>query len=245
MEKLPALLLALFITGIIAADYYLISSLEEVKRERVQIVQVLDGDTVKLADGRSVRLLNINAPEKKEPTSQLALTYLARFKDSYVDMENMGTEKYGRTLGRLYNGSAYLNFELVEQGFAQTFLIDAAEEDSFKEAEREAIAEEKGIWQRSPDYACLIASINKNEEYIVMEKRCSASLKGWTLKDESTKTYRFKSEPAEEFILYSSKGTDNATALFWGNTNVWNNDKDAILIADAAGLLVFYDDYGY
>lgn len=243
MYKKKAFLWAFALTGLMIVAYYEFFHDDVGVREHVQIGRVLDGDTIELIDGRRIRLLNINTPEKNTPFSELAASYLAQYVNQTIELEVTGVEKYGRLLGRLYNPS-YVNLALVRQGFATSFLVAESEKAPFKGAQEEAFEKNRGLWQKSPFYGCMNAIINKKDEYVTITHGCD-SLNGWKLKDESTKEYIFKGHEPSFFVLYSAKGTDNNTAFFWNQGNVWNNDKDSIFVRDSDGLLVFYQQYGY
>ena len=78
MERKGALVIAFLITGLIVGNYLFFTD-AGVVRERVEISRVLDGDTVDLVDGRRIRLLNINTPEKGLAYSDLAKEFLSEF----------------------------------------------------------------------------------------------------------------------------------------------------------------------
>ena len=242
MDKKHALLLAFLITTLIAGNYFFFVE-AGVSRESVEITRVLDGDTVELDDGRKVRLANINTPEKGLAYSELARNYLEEFVGKNLEMENLGGDKYGRTLGRLYFDDKYINLEIVRQGFAHTYLVFEDEEREFARAEEYAHDRELGIWE-SPEYAdCISATINKYDEYVVVYDSCDLDLKEWTIKDESTKTYRIDEDAGSELTIYSGEGEDSTNVRYWGKKKIWNDDKDRIFIRDSSGLLVFYDSY--
>ena len=246
MKQKHAFFIAVFITFIIAGNwlFFNASSLFP-DREIVIISRVIDGDTVELEDGRTIRLLNINTPEKGEFGSELSAGYLSDFINENVGFEYAGIEKYGRTLGRIYSDN-YINLKLVQLGFASPFLVNDKEIEEFRDAQREAVDENKGIWERSEYYGCLDVEINKKEEFVVIEDECGLNFQRWSVKDESTKKYTFKKEfRAEKFKLNSAKGTDTETEVFWGRDNIWNNDRDSIFIRDKNGFLVYFDSYGY
>lgn len=106
------------------------------------VVGITDGDTVKLRCGdaaeEKVRLLQIDAPEKKQAfgtQAKKALSELAYEKT--VHLERSGTDRYGRTLGRVSLDGTDLNVEMVWRGFAwcyRRYLSDpsclAIEEDA-------------------------------------------------------------------------------------------------------------------
>ncbi len=243
MQKRNAFLISLFVTIIFAAIYFFLTSSHEF--ETVTITRVLDGDTVELQDGRHVRMLNINAPEKNRPKSSEAADFLSQFLNQSVELETVGIDVYDRILGRLYFQGAYLNLRIVSLGLAHTYLVDDAELKEFRKQEGLARNSGKGIWQKSEYYGCLTAEMEEKEEYLLLEKNCDIDIEGWRVKDESTKDYTFNKDMPQKFTLYSEKGTDTSTAVYWGAGNVWNNDKDSIFIMDENGLLIFYDSYGY
>lgn len=239
MNKISALFIAILLT----LSIFLISKYERNNDlERVTVERAIDGDTLDLIDGRRVRLLNINTPEKNERGYQEAKDYLAELNNKTVNLEITGTEKYGRFLGRVYD-PRYVNLDIVERGLARSFLVQESETKKFKDAQENARKKQSGIWEHSHYYGCVDAQINKKEEYIVIISTCNSTV-GWVVGDESTKRYIIKSN-FEEVRLYSGDGKNNETALYWGVGNVWNDDKDSLFIRDKEGFLIYYSQYGY
>ncbi len=243
MDKKHALLLAFLIT-ILAVGNYLFFKGSSPELEKVIIGRVLDGDTVELEDGRIIRLLNINTPEKGYAFSNEAKNFLEIFKNRSVELESAGIEKYGRTLGRIYSDK-YLNLEIVRLGLAHPYIVDESEVEDFEIAQEEAKKNERGIWKKSEFYGCLEVEINKNDEYVEIMDSCGLEFKGWTLKDESTKSYKMDKIKTREFRIYSEKGDNKGDEFYWGRGTAWNDDKDAIFIRDSKGLLAYYYRYGY
>jgi hypothetical protein len=71
----------------------------------VAIRNVIDGDTVELADGRRVRLVGYDAYELSEPLGQLAKRALSGLCSSkaYLDVDDLEPrDRYGRILGYLW-----------------------------------------------------------------------------------------------------------------------------------------------
>jgi len=246
VEKKRAIFLALAITLVIALDYWYFSASigDERNLESAVVARVLDGDTFDLTDGRRVRMLNINTPEKGEFGADNAKTYLKQFENKTVEISVIGRETYGRLLARVYAPN-YINLNMVREGLARTLLVQDEEVKEFARAQQEAIEGNRGVWARSANYGCLAGEIDKKDEYVEFENRCAISLAGWTVSDETTREYTFKTEPAERFVLYSARGSENKTALFWKRVNAWNNDRDALIVRDEQGKLVYYNSYGY
>lgn len=240
MNKKASFFLALAITILISGNYIFISD-NGVVREKVEISRVLDGDTIELTDGRKIRLLNINTPEKGLSYSDLGKNYLSEFKD--VELEKVGEDKYQRILGRIYSGDIYLNLEIVKQGYAHSYLVDESEKKEFANSEKYARENGLNIWEKSEYYGCLEVEINKYDEYLDIRDSCALNLIGWSIKDESTKSYEINKDPGDSFRIYSSKGTDSENKLYWGKEKIWNDDGDRIFIRDSNGFLVYYYSY--
>src|SRR3989344_7268034 len=191
MKKIYSVILALLFTLLIAGDYYLFTHLDDTQRETVFVSRVIDGDTLELEDGRTVRLLNINSPEKSDSKYLLAFDFLRNLENRTVEIETESFDKYGRVLARIYSPE-YINLELVKKGLASKFLVSDSEIKTFSRAEDEAVRTHSGIWGSSPYYGCFNIDINKNDEYLVLENACGEiNMKGFMLKDESRKQYFF------------------------------------------------------
>jgi len=245
MEKKNAFILALLITLIFFGNwlFFNVSNLFP-DREEVVISRVIDGDTIELEDGRIIRLLNINTPEKGKPFSKEASGFLEEYLGKTIELETDGKGKYGRVLGRIYD-SKYINLEIVKQGHAHVYIFGDNELESFKKAEEEARKKERGIWQKSEHAGCLDVEINKNDEFLSITDTCGLDFKGFTIKDESHKDYEIDSSQTNSLILYSEKGVDKDEKLYWGRGEVWNDDRDSVFVRDKDGFLVYYDSYGY
>ncbi len=246
MERKHAFILSFLITTLIASNYFFFSSLAKNNFESVTIRRVIDGDTIQLKDGRTVRLLNINSPEKSTPSYKLSMDYLKTFEGDDIQIENLGYDKYHRTLARIYSPD-YINLEIVKKGLASKFLVDKSELSVFNNAEKEAISLSLGIWKKSEYYGCIKTEINKKLEIVVINNKCGEiNMLYWQLKDESRKTYSFKNVSFTTVSLHSLAGKDNSSDLFWNSDqNVWNNDRDSLYLFDNEGGLVYYESYGY
>ncbi len=245
MKKRHAAIFAFLVTGLIISNIALLSILNEGQMESVLISEITDGDTIKLEDGRTIRLLNINSPEKNQPLSDLATNFLKQYENKTVEIEISGIGIYGRQLGRIYADS-YINLELVSQGLSHKYLVEHDEIDEFIEQEAKAQEAELGIWKKSEDNGCLSAEINKKEEFVNIVNTCNKDFNNLALKDESTRTFTFTIEALSAVILYSGPGQDSYPEIYLeSKRNIWNNDKDSIFIRDENGLLMYYDSYGY
>jgi len=130
----------------------------------VVVQRVVDGDTVRLSDGRSVRLIGLNTPElgkqgrSDEPFAVAArkrLEALVADSGGRVGLRLGAQEKdhYGRTLAHLYSVSgASLEAQILADGLG--FQVAVAPNvdlvDCQQAAERSARQAGLGLWKRSP-----------------------------------------------------------------------------------------------
>jgi endonuclease YncB( thermonuclease family) len=247
MDKKYALFLALCAALLAFGAFFLLhSTASEKNLENVTIERIIDGDTLKLADGRTVRLLNINAPEKNMPNAMLSASFMKSFENKTIEIEITGADKYKRSLARLY-APKYLNLQMVNLGFASNFLVDDSELGVFAKAEEEAVKNGLGIWNKSYYFGCFDAEIDKSAEIVKIRNNCQEiNVNGWYVKDESRKVYRLSNIALGEVALHSGRGEDNSTDIFWNlDTDVWNNDRDTLYFFTQEGGIVHHESYGY
>ena len=231
---------------------------------QVTVARVLDGDTVELADGRRVRYLGLNTPERGQPFYQEATDTNRRLvegKEAWLALDVQPTDQYGRTLGYLWVGGQFVNRELVRQGLATLYTEppNVRYTEALVAAQQAAREAETGLWAPA-NLPLKIQKIyydapgsdpdNPNGEWveIVNDGAKAVDLTGFTLKDEANHIYTFPAatlSPGRQLNVYSGQGTDNAGALYWGLVGdaVWNNDGDTAFLRDPQGRLV--DIYEY
>ncbi|CAM3648447.1 Thermonuclease [Pseudomonas reidholzensis] len=132
--------------------------------QQVAVRQVVDGDTVRLSDGRSVRLIGIDTPEigrkgrASEPYAEAArqrLQALIKASDGRVGLVPgvESKDKYGRTLAHIYgrNGDNLEAVLLSEGlGFRVAFAPNVRLSGCHQAAEQAARAVRAGLWRQSP-----------------------------------------------------------------------------------------------
>lgn len=127
--------------------------------QTVEVSQIFDGDTVRLADGRKVRLIGINAPEighdgaPSEAYAEQAREDLSRLVHGH---RNVGLrfdaerhDKYGRLLAHLFlpDGRS-IEARLLEQGVATSLAIppNTWNLDCYLGVEAKARSKGTGLW---------------------------------------------------------------------------------------------------
>lgn len=120
-----------------------------------RVVGVMDGDTIKLLTPQkqeiTVRFAEIDAPEKDQPYGQKSKQALSDMVfNKEVRVVKTDTDRYGRTIGRVYVDDTDVNFTMVKSGAAwayREYLTDqtiAIAEDAAKNAKA-------GLWALQPD----------------------------------------------------------------------------------------------
>lgn len=134
------------------------------KAEPVQVESVVDGDTLRLRDGRSVRLIGINTPERgrkgrpAEPYAEAARRSLQQRVEASGGRIGLvlGTDSrdhYGRVLAHGYDRRGQnLEAALLSEGLGYFVAMapNTALVDCHRAAERAARQAARGLWQRSP-----------------------------------------------------------------------------------------------
>lgn len=127
-----------------------------------KVKQVVDGDTLRLdkrvQGSNSVRLLGVDAPESnfngfaQEPHGLEAKKFLTSLLPAgttvQVETDMEVRDRYGRLLAYVYTGEQNVNMEILRQGHAVTYQIypNLSHLEEFREAMREAINHQRGIW---------------------------------------------------------------------------------------------------
>ena len=122
--------------------------------QTAQVVGIIDGDTIDVQMGGEVfrvRYIGMNTPETGQPCAAEATNYNAELvmgKTVTLVKDVSETDRYGRLLRYVYVGDAFVNAELVRQGYANaaTYPPDVAYADLFVELEAEARAAGRGCW---------------------------------------------------------------------------------------------------
>jgi micrococcal nuclease len=204
--------------------------------ETVSVAQIVDGDTIELTDGRRVRYIGINTPERNQPYYEEATQanqQLVGGKEVGLEIDVETFDQYGRTLAYIWVDGMLANLEIVRRGFANAFTVppNVRYEQEFRAAEREARDAGRGLWAGS-EVALKIIHIEANAP-------------GDDRQNPNGEWIGITVRPGASFRLYSGQGQNSERELYWGlaGESVWNNDSDAAFLRDAQGALV--DTFAY
>ena len=114
-----------------------------------KVIAISDGDTLTVLIDKTpykIRLSEIDTPEKRQPygkKAKQALSDLVFGKTISVKVET--TDRYGRTVGRIYLGDLDVNAEMVRNGHAWVYQKYAKDKNLYQ---LEVIAKENevGLW---------------------------------------------------------------------------------------------------
>lgn len=118
------------------------------------VVGVTDGDTITVLDAEKeqhkIRLYGIDAPESNQDYGQRSKQLLSAlvYGDS-VRVDYDGKDRYGRIVGKVYNGEQYVNAEMIRLGLAWHYKAYSNDKD-LADLETVARSSKIGLWSR-PD----------------------------------------------------------------------------------------------
>lgn len=132
---------------------------QNLDKKLYDVLQVVDGDTIKISEIGTLRLIGIDTPETKDPrkvvqcfgkeASNKAVELLAN-KKVYLEFDKSKPilDKYQRTLAYVFREDGYFyNLEMVKDGFAHSYKqYPHPKLDEFNSAENSARNEKKGFW---------------------------------------------------------------------------------------------------
>ncbi len=117
-----------------------------------KVIDVIDGDTLKLNTTEKVRLSGINTPEKKEchyQESKDKLKELTLKKEIFLEKDYTNKGKYGRLLRYVHTKDQDINKNLVLNGYARVYdkyAYDTKKYKELKELEHKARLQNLGVW---------------------------------------------------------------------------------------------------
>jgi len=123
-----------------------------------EVIEVYDGDTIKIDDGTIIRLIGVDAPEgdspygKADPFGYESKQYLKRLaygKKVKVSVGPQPFDKYNRTLAYVYlPDGTLMNGRIIKDGWAKVYTrFGFKYKDLFVTYESQARAKGLGIWQ--------------------------------------------------------------------------------------------------
>ncbi len=112
---------------------------------------IIDGDTFRLSNGETVRLIGIDAPELSQPGGEESRQYLTQLilnKGITLEKGYEDRDKYNRLLRFVYIGSLCINEEMIRQGYAEARYLPSNDplREYYIQLEIEAEIAKAGLW---------------------------------------------------------------------------------------------------
>ena len=243
----------------------LIESLPEIIAENqeraVSVARIVDGDTIELANGDTVRLIGINTPEKDFRFYAEAKTLTKELTSDgvYLSRDEVDKDQYSRLLRYVFTEDTFVNAELVRQGYAVVYEVppNTKYASLLRCVQEDAKQNHRGIWgmQSLNNYSVSLEVNydapgndleNLNGEFVKITNtgELDVWMEDWIIKDQARHTYKFGTillKPGETLTLYTGAGSDDAIKkeLYWYSEEpIWNNDGDTAFLFDSNGYVV-------
>lgn len=231
--------------------------------ETYEVERVVDGDTIVLKNGESVRLLGVDAPETgacfdSESTAHLESLIGEGSVRIESDEINDDRDQYDRLLRYVYIGDTLINLKMVEDGYARHYnSYEITFDAEFEDAEESANASNLPIWEAC--YAetgtgeLIISNVFydgevyrvESDEYVEITNNGTASinLDGYYIMGSSGgEKYIFDDvalAASESIKVYTNQGDYS----FENDSAIWSNSGETVYFYDSSGALI--DSYAY
>jgi len=121
--------------------------------------EVVDGDTIKIEGGQTIRYIGIDTPETVHPSQPVGCfgleasnknKELVLGKRIKIEKDVSETDRYGRLLRYVWIDDIFVNDYLVRNGYAMayTYPPDVKYSEQFAQAQKEARENNRGLWSK-------------------------------------------------------------------------------------------------
>ena len=120
--------------------------------DKYEVARVIDDDTFVLADGESVCLIGIDAPESLQPYGTESKAFAEKLmlgKSVRLEYDTQQRDKYGRILAYVFLDDLFVNAELIREGYARAYTqypFKSEYKELFLKLEKEAQSSKIGLW---------------------------------------------------------------------------------------------------
>ena len=119
-------------------------------QQKAKVIKIKDGDTIVVLDSlnfqRTLRLAEVDCPEKKQPFGTVAKQYTSNLvfgkNITYIQTD---TDRYGRTIAKVYINNKYLSEEIIKAGMGWWYYKYSTNQ-YLGELQSEAKRNKIGLW---------------------------------------------------------------------------------------------------
>ncbi|MCF7873313.1 MAG: thermonuclease family protein [Candidatus Omnitrophica bacterium] len=142
--------------------FFFLSACSPTDYSKIKVEKVIDGDTIVLSTGESLRYIGIDTPESRikkgnqfvydpQPFAIEATQLnkeLVEGKSVRIEFDIDKKDRYGRLLGYCFVGDTFVNEKLTEEGYAvlYTYPPNIRYVDLLVQAQKKARQNNRGIW---------------------------------------------------------------------------------------------------
>ena len=152
---LIGLALGFVVGGITKSVVPTLSQTEQEQPATQTVTRVIDGDTVELSTGQSVRLTGVSAPEIKEKFSQEGKVFLEeKLLNQEVRLEyekGYETDRFNRLNAYVFLDDENINVSIIKQGLAKVVIYEKRRklmyQDELLEAQEYAKKQKLNLWK--------------------------------------------------------------------------------------------------
>lgn len=124
---------------------------DKIESDLFAVERVIDGDTLVIEGGEKIRFIGIDTPERGKFYYKEATNYLKELvgdKKIRLEKDISERDRWGRLLRHVYVDNVWINAKMIEDGYARfvTFPPDISHVDKFKELEKLAKKNKRGLW---------------------------------------------------------------------------------------------------
>jgi len=153
-QKYPVLAIVIIaIASLLVNNNLLKNAFSPTAPNECQVLKVYDGDTMTLqcagkSEKTKVRMYCIDTAEiRQKPWGHQARDHLRSIAGETVRLVEINKDRYGRTVGEVYNGEMNLNLAQVQAGQAAVY-DTYCKKPAYKLAENQAKQANLGIWSK-------------------------------------------------------------------------------------------------
>jgi micrococcal nuclease len=129
-----------------------------------KVARVIDGDTIVLTNGTTIRYIGVDSPESHDPTKPVEFMSaeatehnrrLVEGRDVHLKYDMQRLDKHGRTLAYVYVDTLFVNADMVRSGCARVLTIspDVRYASYFLACQQQAREAGRDVWSQSAAHA--------------------------------------------------------------------------------------------
>jgi len=136
---------------------------------KVKVSAIIDGDTIVIESGESVRLIGIDSPERGDPyyfEARDKLSSLVNNETVLLERDKENKDEYGRLLRYVWFYNVFINAEMVKSGYATVYPYPPNIKyiDLLDKCQEEARKSNIGIWYEESENTKSLVPENLLEE---------------------------------------------------------------------------------